>query len=304
MPSSTRTITGAQIDQLSDLDEVIATQREVFAAYSRGEAVMGPRAIISQNENAQFSYIARASKNGPTIVKFGSVVPGNAKVSLPVVQTTVALMDAQTGSAQTFFDGEAITKWRTVAASMAAAKELSNPVSTMAIVGVGHQGIAHAEAAVKVFRPKRLILISRSKIDAPHYECEVSVSDRIEDVNEAELIFVCTNSSTPVITQPVKEGATCIVIGSFAPNRSEIGVAALSQADAVFGDDSQTITAQCGSVIDAKCQNVESIGDVYNGTSKGRSSANQVIYYFSVGLGIQDAAMADYVLSKLSNGAR
>ena len=304
MPATVRTISGAQIDQLSVLDEVIQTQRDVFAAFVRGEAVMGPRAIISQNENAQFSYIARASKSGPTIVKFGSVVPANANASLPVVQTTVALMDAKTGSATTFFDGEAITKWRTVAASMAAAKELSNPVTTIAIVGVGHQGLAHAEAVVKVFQPKKIILIGRSKIEAPRYECEVIVSDRIDDVYEADLIFVCTNSATPVITQPLKSGATCIVIGSFAPNRSEINAETLALADAVFGDDSQTITTQCGSVIDANCQNVRSIGEVYNRTAQGRSSSDQVIYYFSVGLGIQDAAMAEYVLAKLPDGAR
>ena len=55
---------------------------------------------------------------------------------------------------------------------------------------------------------------------------------------------------------------------------------------------------------DAKCQNVLSIGEVYNGTSQGRSTSNQVIFYFSVGLGIQDAAMAEYVLAKLPDGAR
>ena len=144
---------------------------------------------------------------------FGSVVPANANVSLPVVQTTVALMDAKTGSATTFFDGEAITKWRTVAASMAAAKELANPVTTIAIVGVGHQGLAHAQAAVKVFRPQQLILIGRKKCDVPALDCDVIASDRIDDVVKADLIFVCTNSATPVITQPLKSGATCIVIG-------------------------------------------------------------------------------------------
>ena len=69
---------------------------------------------------------------------------------------------------------------------MSAAKELSNPVTTIAIIGVGHQGLAHAEAAVKVFHPKKIILIGKSKIEAPRYECEVYVSDRIDDVNEAE----------------------------------------------------------------------------------------------------------------------
>ena len=40
-----------------------------------------------------------------------------------------------------------------------------------------------------------------------------------------------------------------------------------------------------------------SIGGVYAGKITGRENKEQVIYYFSVGLGIQDAALAEFILA-------
>jgi ornithine cyclodeaminase len=47
---------------------------------------------------------------------------------------------------------------------------------------------------------------------------------------------------------------------------------------------------------DRKWTEVESIGALYAGKTTGRENKEQVIYYFSVGLGIQDAALAEYIL--------
>ena len=76
----------------------------------------------------------------------------------------------------------------------------------------------------------------------------------------------------------------------------------LALADKVFGDDAKTISEQSGSVVmalglaDRKWSEVESIGALYAGKTSGRDNKDQVIYYFSVGLGIQDAALAEFVL--------
>jgi ornithine cyclodeaminase len=73
-------------------------------------------------------------------------------------------------------------------------------------------------------------------------------------------------------------------------------------ADKVFGDDAKTISEQSGSVVmalglaDRKWSEVESIGALYAGKTSGRDNKGQVIYYFSVGLGIQDAALAEFIL--------
>jgi ornithine cyclodeaminase len=285
-------VSAEEINALCSYEKIIENQRQVFKNYFLDQAVMGPRAILSQNENAQFSYIARASTNGPTIVKFGTVVPSNAGRAIPVVQTTV--------SVKLFLDGEAVTKWRTVCASMAAAKELSNPVKSVAVIGVGHQGMAHLQAAKHIFKPERVIGIDQY---IKNNDLGFEITQNIQAAYDCDLIFICTNSQEPVINSALNSGSTCISIGSFAPNRLEVSVSALSKADKVFGDDAKTISEQSGSVVktlensERTWQQAQSIGGVYAGEIKGRENKEQVIYYFSVGLGIQDAALAEFILT-------
>ena len=288
-----------EVDSICEIKKVMDVQKKVFIDFANNKAVMGPRAILTQNENAQFSYIARASENGPTIVKFGSVIPSNEKRDLPVVQTTIAVLNQLTGSVDYFLDGESVTKWRTVAASMAAAKELANPVTTVGVIGLGHQGIAHIKAVKEIFSPKKIIGFARGD---KNLDLDIEISKDLGLVNNCDLIFVCTNSISPVITSVLNPSTTCISIGSFAPNRLEVSVEALANADKVFGDDAKTISEQAGSVVSTlampkrKWDKPESIGELYNQRIKGRTTVDQVIYYFSVGLGIQDAAMAEFIL--------
>jgi ornithine cyclodeaminase len=106
-----------------------------------------------------------------------------------------------------------------------------------------------------------------------------------------------------VINSELYSGSTCISIGSFAPNRLEVAVEALSKANKVFGDDAKTISEQSGSVVKTlvsaqrNWDQARSIGGVYAGKIAGRNNNQQVIYYFSVGLGIQDAALAEFILA-------
>jgi ornithine cyclodeaminase len=224
-------VSAEQINALCSYEQIIENQRQVFKNFYLNEAVMGPRAILSQGENAQFSYIARASNDGLTIVKFGTVVPSNAGRDISVVQTTVSVIDAITGSIKLFLDGEAVTKWRTVCASMAAAKELANPVKKIAVIGMGHQGTAHAIAAKHIFKPEQIIGIDK---DAKKSESGIDLTQDIKAAYGCDLIFICTNSQDPVINSALNSGSTCISIGSFAPNRLEVSVEALSKADKVL----------------------------------------------------------------------
>lgn len=293
-------VSAEQINELCSYDQIVENQRQAFKNFYLDEAVMGPRAILSQGENAQFSYIARASKNGPTIVKFGTVVPSNAGRDISVVQTTVSVIDAISGSIKLFLDGEAVTKWRTVCASMAAARELANPVKKIAVIGMGHQGKAHALAAREIFKPEQIIGIDK---DIKNNDLGIELTQDIDAASDCDLIFICTNSQDPVINSALNSGSTCISIGSFAPNRLEVSVGALAKADKVFGDDAKTISEQSGSVVktlinvERNWDQAHSIGGVYAGKITGRENKEQVIYYFSVGLGIQDAALAEFILA-------
>lgn len=297
-------ISGAEIEALCTLEEVMATQREVFVRHLRGEAVLGPRALLTQGENAQFSYIARASNDGPTIVKYGTVVPSNSTRGLPAVQTTVAVLDATTGSPSYSFDGETVTRLRTVATSMAVAKAVLPQAKRIAVVGIGHQGLAHALAARELFQPKELVGVSRHgatslRSDAPF----TSISADLSTLEECDLVFLCTNSTTPVLVKPLALDSLVVSIGSFAPNRREVAPALLSDADHLFVDDQEIATEQCGSVREAvtlmprKWAELQGIGSLFQKAEQITSGRS---YFFSVGLGIQDAALVELLLKKMT----
>jgi ornithine cyclodeaminase len=130
----------------------------------------------------------------------------------------------------------------------------------------------------------------------------VELKNVIDAINKSDLIFLCTNTVKPIIKKAFKEGTTIISIGSFSPNREEIAGNVVASANLIFGDDSQTIQTQCGSVVAALKINpalknrITSLGTLLNNPALGRTSANQVIIYFSVGLGIQDAAIVEKFL--------
>ncbi len=297
-------ISAQTVERAFPLKIAMETQRTVFSAFDRGEAVMGKRGVITNGNDASFAYIARASQYGPTIVKFGSVTNSNVSRNLPVVHAYISILDTLTGALSTFIDGESVTRIRTTAASMVAAEALASRTKNIAVIGAGLQGIAHARAALELFSPDSLILVTRStSLEAEKLKNEnskVHVSDDLTHaINKSDLIFLCTNTVEPIVTNACKEGTTIISIGSFSPNREEISGNVVASADLIFGDDSQTIQTQCGSVVAALKINPElenritSLGTLLNHPALGRTSANQVVIYFSVGLGIQDAAIVE-----------
>ncbi len=293
-----------QITKVCDLKSAMRTQREVFENYYLGKAFLGPRAVLSQEENAQFAYLARASEGGPTIVKYGTVFPNNPKIGMPAVQTSILVLDARDGSVSHEFDGEAITELRTVAASMVAIDLLANPPKRVAVLGMGHQGIAHAKAIRENYQSAEIIGIThRADVaKSPRFD---NVTNKSEIVQECDLIIAATSSMTPVVIEPLSPGATCISIGSFSPNRSEVSERALQAATRVIVDDVATAKQQCGAIYQYETHpkqiwsQIEGIGEVIAAKS-GRSNENEVIYYFSVGLGIQDAALIELILERIS----
>lgn len=293
-----------QITQLCDLKSAISTQREVFENYYLGKAFLGPRAVLSQGENAQFAYLARASQSGPTIVKYGTVFPSNPKSGLPAVQTSILVLNPKNGSVSHEFDGEAVTELRTVAASMVAIELLANKPKRVAVIGTGHQGIAHAKAIKEIFQPTEIIGIThRSDVSSSSGFDQVTNESRA--ISDCDLIVAATSSMTPVITEPLSPGTTCISIGSFSPNRSEVSERALQAANRVIVDDVETGSQQCGAIYQYKTDSnqnwsqIEGLGEVIVKKS-GRTNSGEVIYYFSVGLGIQDAALIELILERIS----
>ena len=123
-------------------------------------------------------------------------------------------------------------------------------------------------------------------------------------VEAAGLVVTCTTSSVPVLRgEWVNDGTTVVSIGSFAPDRSEVDRALIRRAGAVVVDHVPTALGQAGPIVHAVADGelatdaLIGLGDVVANGRAARSDARAIVYYNSVGLGVQDAAAVSAMLS-------
>lgn len=130
-----------------------------------------------------------------------------------------------------------------------------------------------------------------------------AVASPAEAVQGAPLVAACTLSDTPVVrAADLAPGATVLSVGSFEADRSEVD-AELVRTARVVVDHVDTSLTHAGPVVRAiaagelEAGELVSLGEVLVGSRPGRTGPDQVVFYNSVGLGVQDAAAAHAVLA-------
>lgn len=300
-----------QVVRLLDLDAAIASQRAAFTALGTGDADL-PGKIMEPSrfdDSVVFAYLARLSADTGPVAKFGSVNPGNAAAGLPTVHAVVTALDPVTGRLAAVLDGTALTTLRTAAGSAVAVDALAVPGGVEpAVLGSGTQALAHVRAiarvrevtSVRLWSPTpahraRAVQTLKSELDVP-----VHAADSAEEaVTGASLVAACTLSTTPVVRgEWLAPGCTVVSVGSFEPTRREVDTEVLRRATAVVVDDPETAAEHAGPLVDALHDgllapgDLVALGEVLTGRRAARTSPDDIVYYNSVGLGIQDAAAA------------
>jgi ornithine cyclodeaminase len=304
-------LSGEQVTRLLDVDRAIASQRAAFTALGSGTADL-PAKIMHPSrfdDSVVFAYVSRLSADSGAVAKFGSVNPGNAAAGLPTIHAVVSVLDPVTGRLTAVMDGAAVTTLRTAAASAVAVDVLATPDSTrLAVLGSGTQALAHVRAISRV-RPLTSVRLwsptPRHRARAARELADLGLPAEAagsaeEAVTGASLVAACTLSSTPVVRgEWLAPGCTVVSVGSFEPTRREVDTEVLRRAvhsGAVVVDDPATAAEHAGPVVDALRTGLLTkplgLGDVLTGRAAARTAPGGIVYYNSVGLGIQDAAAA------------
>lgn len=308
-------LSAADVRELLTIDLAIESQHTAFEELGKGRALLSARLLLDGGQDSvSFCYAARLAPDGGAVCKFGSVNPANADLGLPSVSALITVLDAVDGRPVAIMDGTAVTTIRTSAASAVAVQALANPHSTsLAILGTGVQAEAHVRAISRVLA---LTSVRIWGIDSEtcaalvrslgkQYPFDVTQAVTAEQaVRDADVVACCTTSFDPIIeTNWLREGTLVISIGSFAPNRFEVPQDLLTRADAVVVDDVDTaiehagpIAAALSSGLLAKAQ-IISLGEVIAGLKRARSKPSDIVYYNSVGIGVQDAAAAVVIVN-------
>jgi ornithine cyclodeaminase len=243
-------------------------------------------------------------------VKVVTVFPGNGRLGLNSVSSTYLLCDGATGRHLAIIDGNEITARRTAAASALAGSYLARADATsLLIVGAGHVAsmLADAWRAVRPIRRVRVwnVRFARAarlagELEAQGYDA-AAVDDLESAVGAADIVSCATLSTEALVRGAwLRPGAHLDLIGAFRPDMRECDEEALRRAR-VFVDTDAAL-AEGGDIvqpISAGAYSREAIaGSLYSlcrGETQGRTAAEEITLFKSVGSAIEDLAAARLV---------
>ena len=306
----------SQVQSLIDIDELIAALARAHVQYSTGKAVMPVRLVVPLPQiqgriTSMPGYLTEDNALGMKVVTY---FQDNPKRNLPAILATIMLFSTETGKLIAAMDGGYITAIRTACASALATKALANlETPTLGILGAGVQERAHIQALSRVRPLRRIRIYSPSGKSALTIKREMeplgvaieAVTSAQEAVRDSDLIVTVTTAKEPIVKSAwLKAGAHINAVGSHRPDLREIDGATLKRAKVVV-DSKDAIMAECGDILLAlKEQSITEadihgeIGEVLAGAKPGRTSADEITLYKSVGIAIQDVAAAQLVYRK------
>jgi ornithine cyclodeaminase/alanine dehydrogenase len=306
-----------EVQSLIDLDELTAALEQAHIQYSTGKAVMPVRLVVPlpQIQGRITSMPGYLTENKALGMKVVTYFQNNLRHNLPAILATIMLFSADTGKMIAVMDGSYITAMRTACASAMATKALANAETpVLGILGAGVQARTHIQALCRVRKLNRIRLYSPSGTSALSVKRDLESAVGLpieaarsaeEAVRDADLIVTATTAKEPILKSDwLKPGAHINAVGSHRPDLREIDGATLARSKVIV-DSREAIMAECGDILLALKEKSISenhihaeIGEVLAGTRPGRSSANEITLYKSVGIAIQDVAAAHLVYRK------
>jgi ornithine cyclodeaminase len=248
--------------------------------------------------------------------KIVSVFPDNGKLSKPSVLGSYLLMSGETGEPLAAMDGTVLTRWRTAAASALASSYLAREnASHLVMVGAGALAPHLVRAHASVRPIKRVTIWNRTRGHAVQAAfalavggLEVEVTDDLEAaVRDADIVSCATLSATPLVRGKwLKKGCHVDLVGGFTPKMREADDDAVKKSR-VYVDTRAGALKEAGDITQPlksgalKKDGVR--GDLFElcrGKAKGRTLANQITLFKSVGTAIEDLAAAMLVWRSLA----
>jgi ornithine cyclodeaminase len=318
--ASVLVLSRAQVEQLLDRDALIEAVAAAMAALSAGRAASPARVavLVPERGGVLAAMPGHLPDPGALTTKLVTVFPQNAGTALPTHQAVIVAFDPDTGQPVALLDGEAITAARTAAGSALSARLLAREdAAVLAVLGTGVQARAHVDAVRRV-RPIRRVRIAgraRGRAEALAAELatepaaiEVTVADSYPAALEgADIVCATTHAAEPVIRREWIGPGTHVTSVGFNPAGAEIDdatfldallcVEARDVALAPFPTGCPALNRLCAQGrLPAAAVHAE-LGELVSGARAGRSSAEQITLYRSVGVAVQDTAAAALVLA-------
>jgi alanine dehydrogenase len=315
-----RILSGADVRQAVTMAEAIQAVRQAYVQLSAGQAVVPLRTPVPVEKRDAVTLFMPAylASSDALAAKIVSVFPGNLKKGLPTIHAVVIVVDAETGRPTALMDGTYLTALRTGAASGVATDLLARPgAQVAAIFGAGAQARTQLEAVCTVRHIEQAWVYDVSPEAAATYAAEMKQGEapipadlRVADsaaqaVRDADVVCTATTSQTPVFADAdLKPGVHVNGIGAYTPEMQEIPTGTVARARVVVDSRSASLAEAGDLIIPLQAGRITKedihgeIGELAAGLIPGRQSDEEVTFFKSVGVAVQDVAVAELILRR------
>ncbi|MBE7473559.1 MAG: ornithine cyclodeaminase family protein [Anaerolineae bacterium] len=309
-----RILSAADVRRALPMGEAIEAMRSAFGQLSANQADMPLRTRLQTDQGLLLFMPAFLRQSREIGFKMVSLWGDNPAKGLPAVIALATVIDPDTGEPKALLNGEMLTAIRTGAGGGLATDLLArSDAKVAAVFGAGVQARAQLEAACAVRAIKEVRIFSRTPARVEAFAAEVVAwpdapqvvvaGSRREAVTGADIVIAATTSEKPVFDgRDLLPGTHVTGVGSYAPHMQEVDEETVRRSKIVV-DSLQACLAEAGDLIVALEKNVISkldihaeLGQIVNGERPGRESHDEITFFKSVGVAVQDAAAANAVL--------
>ncbi len=286
----------------------IPLMRAAAIDLSRGITRMPLRQVVALQGSAKFGVMPGAlGDDRPFGAKLVAVFPDNFERGVSSHQGVVTLFEPETGRPVCIAHAGEITRIRTAAASAAATDALARrDASRLALLGYGEQALAHLDAIAHVRGLSAVTVWGRSLERAEAFARDAAArtglevracASAAEAVAEADIVCALTHARDPILQAAwLAKGTHVNAVGASTPDAAEIDTALVATAR-LIADHRESALRQGGEIQRARAaglvdDNVVAgeLGQVLAGEITGRTSADQITLYKSLGNVSQDLA--------------
>jgi len=310
-----------EVEALLPYGECIEVMAEVLAALARGEAVQPLRSVCWLPDRRgglgvmPGALLAGGGDGEVFGLKVITVFPGNHARGEESHLGVVLLFEADLGRPVAMLEASSVTAIRTAAVSALATRLLAREdAGDLALLGSGVEARTHL-AAMREVRPLRRVRVwSRDAGHARHFAEDAAaryalpvepVLSAEEAVSGADLICTVTSAREPILAGDwLAPGAHVNAVGACTPVTRELDTAAVVRAS-LFVDRRESALNEAGDLLFPLREGAVGedhiqgeLGDLLLGRLPGRRTPEEITLFKSLGIAVEDLAVARYVLGK------
>ena len=312
-----RILSESDVRAVIDMASAIDIQAEAFTLLAEGRSVQGLRSFAVSETPPGISIFNPAflTEGAGYGIKVVSDFYDNPARGAPRMTALVVLFDGEMGKPRTVMEGGFLTDLRTGAGTALAARFLARSGSEcLALIGAGRVARNQLEALAASFPIRSVRIATRTenrgrqfieraaRLDSPIL-ADISLADSVADaVRDADIVVCATTARTPVLDGSwLRSGTFVAAVGANESTAREVDGETIrraarliidSRADSLANSGDLRVPLRAGIITDS---DIVEIAELVMGRQTGRQSDDEITYYKSIGVPIQDLVTAQHI---------